>query len=239
MAFLANGGGKAVAGMHDCVVGEREELSDEGFHDFFHGAAPKVGTADAACEERVAREEDRHGDGNFASVRGKEETGAAWRVAGCMNHLSGQIAPLQRVAFAQELVNFGDGWRLDAEEAGLHLHRLIERNVIAVHQNRSARVVVEFFQPADVVNVCMSADDRFDGELMAAEQIHDAMNFVAGVEDDGFAGKRIADDGAVALQDADRNREMQQALAILRSVPRSVFRTMSVRHAVSIAFGFR
>ena len=59
---------------------------------------------------------------------------------------------------------------------------------------------MKFFEAADVVNVRMSAGDGFDGEFMAAEQVHDAMDFVAGIENDGFARNRIADDGAVALQ---------------------------------------
>jgi hypothetical protein len=81
--------------------------------------------------------------------------------------------------------------------------------------------------------VRVSADDGFDSQLVAAEQVHDAMDFVAGIEDDGFARDRIADDGAVALQQADRNGEMEQALAVLCSI----LCGGDVRHEGIIAFG--
>jgi hypothetical protein len=237
VALPANGGGEAVAGMHGGIVGKSEEFGDERIHDFFHGAAPEVGAAYAASEQRVTREKDRRSNSNSPGVRRKKETGTARRVAGSVNHLRSKIAPLQRVAFAKELVNLSDWRRFDAQEARLHLHRLIERNVVAMHQNGSAGVIVELLQTADVVNVRVGADDGFYGELVAAEQIHDAVDFVAGVEDDGFTRDGIADDGAVALQDADRNGEMQQSLAVLRSVLRAVFPIVSIGHAVSIALG--
>ena len=235
MAFLSDGGGKAVAGMHHGVVGKSEQFADERLHNFFQGATPEVRAANAAGEKRVACEKNRRGYGYLAGVGRKEEARAAWSVARCMDHLCCETTPLERIAFAQELMDFGDRRRLDAEKAGLHLHRLIERNIVAVHQNRSARVVVEFFQTADMVDVRVGADDSLDGELVAAEQIHDAVNLVARVEDDGFARDGIADDGTVALQQADGNGEVQQALAVWRSICAAVFRTLSIRHAASIA----
>lgn len=237
MAFLTDGGRKAVAGMHDGVVRECEEFGDEGVHNFFRGATPKVGAANAAREERVACEEDWRGDGDFAGVGRKKKAGTAGRVAGGVNHLGLQVAPLQRVAFAQELVHVADGRRLDAKEARLHFHGLIERNIVAMHQNGSAGVVVEFLQAADVVNVSVGADDGFDGEFMAAEQIHDAVNFVAGIENNGFTRNGIADDGAVALQQPDGNGEVQQSLTVLRGVLRAILCTASIRHSASIALG--
>jgi len=237
VAFLADGGGKAVSGMHDGVIGKSEEFADERLHDFFHRAAPQIGAADAARKERVTREKDRRCDGNFAGVGRKKKAGTARRVARGMNDLRGEVAPPQGVTFAQELVNFGDRWRLDAEKAGLHLHSLIERNVVPVHQNWSAGIVVKSLQAADVVDVRVRADDSLYREFVAAEQVHDAVNFIAGIEDDSFARDGIADDRAVALQQADRNREVQEALAVLWGSRRSVLCSGSIRHAVSIAFG--
>jgi len=228
VTFLADSSGKAVPGMDDGVVGKSKEFGDQRLHDFFRGTTPEVGAADAAREQRVASEKDRRGDRDLAGVGWKEKAGAAGCVTGSVNHLRGKIAPLQCVAFAQKLVDFGDGRRLDAEEGGLHFHSLIERNIVAVHQNRSAGVVVESLQAADVINVRVGADNGFDGEFVAAEQIHDAVNFVAWVDDDGFARDRIADDGAVALQNADGNGEVQQALAVVRDVACAIRYTVSI-----------
>jgi hypothetical protein len=46
----------------------------------------------------------------------------------------------------------------------------------------------------------MSTDDGFHGEFVAAEQIHDAMNFVSGIKHQRFARDGVSDNGAVALQ---------------------------------------
>ena len=63
-------------------------------------------------------------------------------MSGSVNDLCLQVTPLQFVAFAQKLVNFGKRRRLDAEECGLHVHGLIERNIVAMHQNGSAGIIV-------------------------------------------------------------------------------------------------
>ena len=68
MAFLADGGGQAVAGMDHGFVREGEQFGDERFHDFFHGAAPQIGASDAAREKRIAGKKKWIGDGNFPCV---------------------------------------------------------------------------------------------------------------------------------------------------------------------------
>jgi hypothetical protein len=74
-----------------------------------------------------------------------------------------------------------------------------------VHHDRGASILMEFGQAADVIDVSMGADNGFDGEFVAAEKAEDAFDFVAGVDHDGFMSLGIADDGAVALQHADRD----------------------------------
>jgi hypothetical protein len=54
----------------------------------------------------------------------------------------------------------------------------------------------------DVVDVGVGDDDLLDGEGVPGEQGEDAGDVVAGVDDDGFAGGFIAEDGAVALEEA-------------------------------------
>src|SRR5260370_39760803 len=67
-----------------------------------------------------------------------------------------------------------------------------------------------------MINVRMSADDRFYGEFVAAEQVHDAMDFVSRIEDQSLARDRVGDDRAIALQQAHRNREVKKVLRSLR-----------------------
>jgi len=136
-------------------------------------------------------------------------------------------------------VNLGNRRRLDTEKAGLDFHRLIKRNIVAVHQNGSAGVVMKLLEAARVVNMSVGADDGFNRKLVTAQQFHDAMDFVARVKDDGLVRDGIADDRAVALQQADGNREVQKRPAIARGIGGSIFCTESIRHAASIALGFR
>ena len=74
-----------------------------------------------------------------------------------------------------------------------------------MHHDRGASILMEFGQAADVIDVRMGADNGFDGEFVAAEKAEDAFDFVAGVDHDGFMCFGIANDGAVALQHADRD----------------------------------
>ena len=63
------------------------EFRDQRIHDFFHRAAPQIGSADAAGKKRVTGEKLRSRDGHFAGVRRHKETRTARRVARRMNHL--------------------------------------------------------------------------------------------------------------------------------------------------------
>jgi urease alpha subunit len=67
-----------------------------------------------------------------------------------------------------------------------------------------------------MINVRMSADDRFYGESVAAEQVHDAMDFVSRIEDQSLARDRVGDDRAIALQQTHGNREVKKVLRSLR-----------------------
>jgi hypothetical protein len=84
----------------------------------------------------------------------------------------------------------------------LHLHGLIEGQVVAMHEHGRAGVLMELAQAADVVNVRVSTDDGFDGEPVSANEIQNACDFVAGIDDQGFSRDGIADDGAIALENS-------------------------------------
>ncbi len=71
---------------------------------------------------------------------------------------------------------------------------------------------MKFAQPADVIDVRMGADDGFHSELMTAEKVQDARDFVAGVHHQRFARHRVADDRAVALQHPYGDGDMDQSV---------------------------
>ncbi len=101
------------------------------------------------------------------------------------------------------MIDIDEIGRGDAEEVRLHVHGMIERKIIAVHHDGSAGVLMEFGKAADMIDVGVGADDDLDGKFVAAEEIEDAFDFVAGVDDEGFARFGIANDQAIALKHAD------------------------------------
>ena len=125
-----------------------------------------------------------------------------------VNHAGEKVAPLEDVAFLEELVDFGQLGAADAKKGGLHFHAAVERKIIGVHHDRRASVLIELGEAADMIDVRMGTDDGFDLKLVAAEQAKDTFDFIAGIDDDGLERAWITDDGAVALQHAHRKLEI-------------------------------
>ena len=184
-------------------------------------AAPEVGAADAAREESVAGEKLRLAKNGVFVVGGQVERDTAGSVTGSVDDVSEKIAPLQDVAFLEELVDFDEFGSGHTDESSLHFHAAVEGEIIAVHHDGSTGVLVELGEAADVVDVSVGADDGLDVELVATEKTEDAFDFIAGIDDDGFQGAGVADDGAVALEHADGDLEVDH------------FRVGSVRKAVA------
>ena len=61
----------------------------------------------------------------------------------------------------------------------------------------------EFGGAADVVGMGVGDEDGLDLEVVAVERGQDGLRLIAGVDDNGFASFRVADDMAVALEKAD------------------------------------
>ena len=115
-----------------------------------------------------------------------------------------QVSPVQDVTVTQHLVHFSDRWRGNTEKCRLLFHAVIKRKVGTMHQYGSAGVSVEFLQATHMVYMGVRADDCFDDKAVPADKVHDAADFVAGIEHQRFARDRIADDGTIALQQTDR-----------------------------------
>ena len=203
MALAADGGAGAVAGVDDGVVGKLEEFGLQGIHDLIERAAPEIGAADAAGEECVSREELRLGELDAADVLGEIQTDAARSMAGSVNDVGLEAAPTESVAFLEKMIDIHEFGGLHAEEGGLDFHAVIEGEIIVVHHDGRASVLMELGEAANVINVGVGADDDLDDELVAAKKAEDALDFIAGIDDDGFAGFGIADDQTVTLKHAD------------------------------------
>jgi hypothetical protein len=98
-----------------------------------------------------------------------------------------------------------------------------------VHQHGRTGILVELAQAADMIDVRVSTDNGFDGKLVAAKEVEDAMDFVAGIHYERFTRDGVADDRAIALQHAHRNRDVDQ------SILRGAERGQAITHAAIIA----
>ena len=106
-------------------------------------------------------------------------------------------------AVFEGVVGVGDYGYGDAEPAGLNVHHFDQGQVVLVVEDGSAGELFEAVGAGDVVDVGVGDDDLLDGEGVPGEKGEDAGEVVAGIDDDGFAGGLVAEDGAVALEGAD------------------------------------
>jgi hypothetical protein len=173
----------------ETVVDRREELASV--------SSWEVGTADGAGEEGVSGEEE--------SLVGKVEADAAFSVAGSVEDGSGETGYGDEFAVVEGVVRVGDDRGGDAEPAGLDVHHLDQRQVVFVVEDGSAGELLESVGSGDVVDVGVGDDDLLDGEVVLCEEGHNAGDVVAWIDDDGFAGGLVTEDGAVALEGADGN----------------------------------
>ncbi|MFM2168346.1 MAG: hypothetical protein RIS79_2717 [Verrucomicrobiota bacterium] len=88
---------RAVAGIHDSVIWQREELGLYALHELAHRAAGEIGAADAVAEEHITAEKE--------VLRLPEEANAVRRVAGDMEQLPGDPAGLHRAFAFEKLIH--------------------------------------------------------------------------------------------------------------------------------------
>ena len=92
----------------------------------------------------------------------------------------------------------------NAEPAGLHLHRAQQIEILLVEKYRSPGHLLQQGCATHVVDVSMSHDDLAQGEAMLLQSGENFRKVVARIDNDGFVGKLVAQDGAIAAQRTDR-----------------------------------
>jgi len=167
----------------------------EGAHDLLHGAAGEIGAADGAGEEGVA--------GDEFLLSGEIKADAAFGMAGGVEDLGGERSGSDGFSGGDAAVDFDFAGRTHADPDGLHIEHFQKSIVILVEQDWSAGGGAELHGSAHVVDVSVGDDDLFDLQVVLADEGEDVFDVVAGVDDHGFVGGLVADDGAVALQRAD------------------------------------
>src|SRR5690349_8119096 len=73
---------------------------------------------------------------------------------------------------------------------------------------------MQLAKPANVVNVRVRADDGLHRKLVPAQQVQNAANLIARIDDERFPRNRIADYRAIALQHPHRYGDVQKSLLL-------------------------
>jgi len=128
---------------------------------------------------------------------------AALRVAGGVEDSGVDAGDAEDFVVGGGVVRGLDGGDFEVEPGGLGGHEIDERNVVLAVEDGRAGDLLEGERAGDVVDVGVGYEDLADGELVLVEEGEDAGDVVAGIDDDGLTRGFVAEDGAVALQEAD------------------------------------
>ena len=194
-AFRADCGSGAVARHNLCLVWKREQAGVNRIENLWGIAAGQVGAANAARKQRVA--------GNEHVERDKMEADGTLGVARGVDHPGRIAVETDELTIGKRLIGrCGFGSR-DAEPVGLRLHDLDLFEIVLVEKDGRARKALEFQRASHVVDVSVRNKNLLELEAELGEAALNAADFVAGVNDDGFVGLLVTQNGAVALQRAD------------------------------------
>lgn len=132
------------------------------------------------------------------------EAKAALRVAGGEQDVCVDAADGEGLVVGGGVVGWANvgGREGEADPGGLFVDHCGEGDVGLVVKDGCAGKLFKGLGAGDVVEVSVGDEDLSDGELMFGEEGEDVGDVVAGVDDDGFAGGGVAEDGAVAAEEA-------------------------------------
>jgi len=184
-----------VAGDDRGVAGQGEQACLDGVEDLVGVATGEVGSADAASKKGVA------GENHLEWLEVK--TDGTLGVAGGVNDFGWVVGETDEAAVGERFVRWRSFGSRNADPRGLFGHDPKLGKIGFVEEDGSAGEGFELERSADVVDVGVSDEDLLEGEAVGLEAAVDAGDFVAGVNDDGFASLFVGKNGAIALQRAD------------------------------------
>ncbi len=187
-----------MAGYDPGFVRQGEQAGLDGVDDLLGVAAGKVGAADAAGKERIASED--HVEW------GEVKTDGALSMAGGMEDPGWVGAQADMLAISEDIIRRSGFRGFDTYPRRLFGHDLELGEVVFIEKDGGAGQGFEFDGSADVVDVSVRNQNLLEGEAERVESAMDAGDFVTRIDDDGFAGLLVGQNGAVALEGTDRKR---------------------------------
>lgn len=113
-------------------------------------------------------------------------------MTGSVDDLGGIVFETDVLAVIERLVRRGGLGSFYAEPRGLRGHHLQEGQIILIEENGCAGEGFKFERAANMIDVSVGDEDLLEGETESSEAAVDAADFVARVDDDGFAGFLVA-----------------------------------------------
>ncbi len=184
-----------MAGNDSGLVGQGEKAGVDGVDDLLGIAAWKVGATDASREESVASEDHLQ----RREIKTDGTLGVTWSV----DNSGGVVVEADMTSIRETFVGRSGFRGFDAQPGCLSRHHMEERKVIFVEEDRRSGEGFELECAANVIDVGVGDEDLLEGETESGEAAMNAVDIIARVDDDGFTGFLVAQDGAVALQWAD------------------------------------
>ena len=198
--FMSDGGVRAMAGNNDGVIGQGIQSFQDRCSQLCAISARQVTAAHRALEQGVA--------GDQETVLIKMETAAAGCVPGCMN---AGAACFKDLTVCQFKLRLGQGRVWQAPHMALPLGAVPEEAVRRMKPDWSAGLLMDVPGCHDMVQVCMCLDDAGNIEAQAGSRRKNTCPVTAGVKYPAGARVAITEDGAIALQWANRNGFSDQA----------------------------
>ena len=125
-------------------------------------------------------------------------------MARCMNDAHGDARDLEVLTVGRKCVRGRSRRHVVAEpHACRDRHRIGDRQVALVQQERRAGGFDDGSCRHDVVQVCVTGDDARDAHTHIASQREDLFGLVTRIDDTGFTATPRADDPAVFLEESD------------------------------------
>ena len=158
--------------------------------------AREVSAADRSREERVP--------GKQKILRCEVKADAPRSMTGRVKSQAWDCRQANHGPVVGALVRRRDFRRWSAQPLGLQIHHGQQREIVLIEKNRRSGRALQQKRSAHVVDVRMSDDDLLHLQAMTGKPEQYLWNVVAGIDDDCLPSFLISEDGAVALQQADR-----------------------------------
>ena len=130
-----------------------------------------------------------------------------------MQHVRRVITPANGVAFADQLVHACQRWRSHAQPGRLHIEMTIQFEIVGMHHHRRAGGLLQFLQPANVIDVGVRADDSAHCQRVFPQDVQHAFHLIARIEHQSLVRFWIAKNVAITLQRADRKDFVNELFA--------------------------